>query len=459
MTYSNADLAIIRKYDRPGPRYTSYPTAVEFHEGVGPSTYAEHLALAAEHADEALSLYLHLPFCWERCWYCGCNVVISRKPAAEAHYRETLLKEVRMVAERLGPRRRLRQLHWGGGTPTYAEPEALASFHASVLESFELEPDAEVAVEVDPRVTTAEHIHALAEAGFNRLSVGVQDFNQEVQAAIGRLQTVEETAGLIQEARRSGFVSVNVDLIYGLPKQTVAGFQDTIAQVLEIRPDRVAVYGYAHLPQIQRNQRKIDAEALPSGSEKLALFNTATDGFEDAGYVPLGLDHFALPEDELAKAAVAGRLGRNFMGYTVRSAPDTIACGLSAIGDVAGAFVQNEKHLARYQRAIESGALATIKGRVRTGDDELRGAIITALMVNNHLDIAAVEARFGIDFGATFADELADLVPLATEGLVEVRPGAIEVVGLGRRLVRNVAMVFDAYRKQPSQRTTFSRTV
>ncbi|MDJ0973034.1 MAG: oxygen-independent coproporphyrinogen III oxidase [Planctomycetota bacterium] len=459
MTYSDAELALIRKYDRPGPRYTSYPTAVEFHDGVGPETYAEHLALASKQVDEPLSLYIHLPFCWERCWYCGCNVVISRKPIAEEHYREILLKEIRMVAERLGERRTLRQLHWGGGTPTYAEPEALATFHKAVLEHFDMTPDAEVAIEVDPRVTTADHIEALAGVGFNRLSAGVQDFDTDVQEAIGRIQTFEQTAGLIAAARTHGFESVNVDLIYGLPKQTVEGFEETIRRVLEIRPDRVAVYGYAHLPQIQRNQRKIDAEDLPSGSAKLAIFNAATDGFEDAGYVPLGMDHFALPEDELARAAIEGRLGRNFMGYTVRNAPDTIACGLSSIGDVAGAFVQNEKHLARYQRAIEGGELATIKGRVRTQDDVVRGAIITELMVNNHLDIRATEARFGLDFATDFADELKDLAPLATDGLVEVTPEAIDVVGLGRRLVRNVAMVFDAYRKQPTERETFSRTV
>ena len=452
-------IELLRRYDRPGPRYTSYPTAVAFHDGVGPEIYAEHLAEAARRESDPLSLYLHLPFCRERCWYCGCNVVITSKTDVERRYRQALLAEVREVGRRLGGRTRLKQLHWGGGTPTFGDPQELLAFHNEVLDVFQLEDDAEVAVEVDPRVTTTAHLEALAEGGFNRLSLGVQDFTPEVQEAVNRIQSFEQTRELIETARALGFGSVNIDLIYGLPKQSPETFQQTLAQVEQIRPERIAIYSYAHVPWIQKKQNRIQVEDLPTPETKLELFESAAERLIDFGYVEVGMDHFALPDDELGLAAEAGTLGRNFMGYTVKQAPDTIACGVSAIGDVAGGFFQNEKHLARYERAVNAGDLATVKGCLRTDEDRLRGHIITELMVNMRLDMADVERRFEIDFDRKFAKELDALSGPMADGLVVRSDGILEVTPLGRRLVRNVCMAFDGRLATGDDKPVYSRTV
>ncbi len=456
MTTTTADL--IHRYDKPGPRYTSYPTAVEFHD-IEPALYAEHLEHAAARTDEPLSLYLHLPFCTERCLFCGCNVVITRKREVEEHYLGVLEREIRDVARRLGGRRRLRQYHWGGGTPTYLTPEEMRRLQAVVLEEFELEADAEVAIEVDPRVTTREHMETLRELGFNRLSLGVQDFTPEVQERVKRIQTFEQTRDLVQLGRDLGFGSTNIDLIYGLPLQRPETFADTLAKVLEIRPERVAAYSYAHVPWLKVQQRRIMEENLPTPEVKLELIAGALAAFRGAGYAAIGMDHFALPEDELATAQADGTLWRNFMGYTVRHAPDMIACGMSGIGDVAGGYFQNQKKLIRHQHAVEAGELPVERGFVLSPDDRLRRHVITALMCNFHLDIGAVEERFEIDFAATFGRELEALAPFVDDGFVQLGNGSIDIVGDGRLFVRNVCMTFDAYLAQHAEKQAFSRTV
>lgn len=449
----------IRRYDRPGPRYTSYPTAAEFHPGADAEVYEGHLRRAAEATGDTLSLYLHLPFCAERCHYCGCNVVITRKREVAERYLDGLEREIRAAAGCLGHRRRLRQLHWGGGTPTYLTVAELRRLGEVVRGSFELEADAEMAIEIDPRVTTVEQLEALRELGFNRLSLGVQDFTPEVQRAVNRVQPFEPTAELVAAARGLGFPSINIDLIYGLPHQTVETFAETLDLVKSLRPERVAAYSYAHVPWMRVQQKRIREQDLPIPEVKLELIARAIDVFRGAGYRAIGMDHFALPEDELGRALDEGTLWRNFMGYTVRQANDLIGCGMSAISDVSGGLFQNDAKLIRYQRAMDAGRFATRRGVVLSAEDRLRRFVITSLMCRFEVDTAEVEARFRIDFATTFASEVEALKPFVEDGFVEIGGGGIRVVGDGRLFVRNVCMAFDTYLSRAGSQRRFSRTV
>ena len=454
-------IELLQRYDRPGPRYTSYPTAVEFHEGFDANTYASHLERAAMEASLPLSLYVHLPFCEERCTFCGCTVVITRKREIAARYLEYVHRELALVARVLGARRRVLQYHWGGGTPTYLSVDQIRALHAAVAERFEIVPDAEVAIEVDPRVTSAAQLEALREIGFNRLSMGVQDFTPEVQQAVNRIQPEALTRDLFERARRLGFESINIDLIYGLPLQTPSSFGRAVDAVVAMRPDRVAVYSYAHVPWIRPHQRRIAPETLPSGARKLELFREAMDRFLGAGYAQIGMDHFALGDDEIARAAASGALHRNFMGYTTRPAPDLIGVGLSAIGDAAGGFAQNARKLSTYYAALDEGRFATERGYVLDEDDRLRRQVIADLMCNFGVDRRAIEERFGIRFDDYFASELEELggAPRA-DGLVELTADRVQVTPLGRLLVRNVAMIFDRHlRERTGGQPVFSRTV
>jgi len=459
MTTITAEL--LARYDRPGPRYTSYPTAAEFHEGVGADAYAECLAAAAQHPDRPLGLYVHLPFCQNRCHYCGCNVVITSRRAVARDYLDVLKMEILDVAKRLGERRTVRQMHWGGGTPTYLWPEQIRELGAALGESFTFEDDAEIAVEVDPRVTSVEHLRALRDVGFNRLSLGVQDFTPAVQVAIGRLQEFEATAELVSEARRLGFKSINVDLIYGLPFQQVETFKHTLDQVLTIRPDRVAVYGYAHMPWLKVHQRRIEESTLPSPQERLELVAATAQAFQGAGYLAVGMDHFALPEDDMGRAREAGTLWRNFMGYTVRHAPDSIGFGMSAISDVEGHYVQNHHKLNRYQDAVRDHKLPAARGYALSDDDKIRRHVITALMCNGRLDIPALEKHLGIEFFTYFADAWEALASLEADGLATRTETTLELTELGAPFVRNAAMAFDAYleERMTDGKARFSRTV
>jgi oxygen-independent coproporphyrinogen-3 oxidase len=455
--------SLLRQYDRPGPRYTSYPTAVEFNDTFDEAAYRRHLEAASAAPGEPLSLYVHLPFCEARCSYCGCMVIITQKREVAARYLDYLDREIEMLARALGPRRRIVQHHWGGGTPTYLTPAQMTRLHRTVERWFELDPDAEQAIEIDPRVTTREQIDLLRSLGFNRLSMGVQDFTPDVQDAINRRQSEPMTRELYRYARRAGFDSINVDLIYGLPRQRLDAFRRTLDSVVDMRPERIAVYSYAHVPWLRPHQKAIDPSALPDASLKFELFGAAIETFLGGGYVAIGMDHFALPGDELAVAAEARKLHRNFMGYTTRPASDMFGVGVSSIGDVRGAFAQNEKKLPRYYDALDAGRFPIERGYALTPDDLVRRFVITELMCNFHVSRAAVAERFGVDFDDHFAAELAELSegpgPVA-DGFLRIDQEGLTVTGPGRLFVRNICMAFDRYlRSHQTGRPVFSRTI
>jgi len=455
---------LLSRYDRPGPRYTSYPTAVEFHEGVNDAEYRRRLTAADAAADDPLSLYVHLPFCEARCAYCGCNVVITSHRHVEQRYLDYLDREIDLLAAHLPHRRTVSQMHWGGGTPTYHAPADLARMFQRLTRAFSFTPDAEIGVEIDPRVTSVEQLTTLRGLGFNRLSLGVQDFTPEVQEAVNRVQSYELTRGIIEAGRALGFGSVNIDLIYGLPYQTTDGFQRTLDQVLTLRPDRVAVYSFAFVPWIRAHMKHLPAESLPGADVKLALLAETIDAFVGAGYRQIGMDHFALPDDELARAIDNRSLNRNFMGYTVQSARDMVALGVSGIGDVQGAFIQNTKKLSEYYAALDAGRFPVERGYALDEDDRIRRHVITELMCNAHLDMGDVERRFGIAFSRYFEHELAELTKddsPATDGLVQVNDRSIDVTPAGRLFIRNVCMVFDRYlrARTATAQPVFSRTV
>lgn len=451
----SADLLI--RHDKPGPRYTSYPTAPTWSDFFKDPEYRHALSVAALD-DAPLSVYVHIPFCSHRCAFCGCNVIISKSETIVDKYLRYLDREIEMAAEALGPRRRVNQLHWGGGTPTFLTTEQMQRLFDSITRHFQIEPGAEVALEVDPRVTSLEHIRKLRELGFGRVSMGVQDLDPGVQAAIDRNQTQEQTERLVQWCREEGMDSVNIDLVYGLPKQTIESWTRTIQSVIVLRPDRMAVYSYAHLPDSQHNQRKISANDLPRGAAKYELLAQARRMFVQAGYRAIGMDHFALPEDELSIAVDRRRLSRNFMGYTVKQAPDMIGFGTSAIGEVGGALAQNEKKLSRYFEAIEDGRMATARGTEFTRDDQIRAWVIREITCNFHLDFAELQNRWEIEFAKYFEAEHDELAALAGDDFVSIDDNGLSVKPLGQVFVRNVAMVFDAYLRS-GFRHAFSRTV
>ncbi len=452
---------LLARYDKPGPRYTSYPTAVEFTDDVNAQVYEEHLK-AASQKDAPISLYLHLPFCEHRCAFCGCHVIITKKRDIIADYLQVLHREIDLIADRLGNRTTVRQYHWGGGTPTYLTVDEMRALHQKVTSRFTIEPEAEVAIEVDPRHTSDEQMDLLKEMGFNRLSMGVQDFTPEVQEVIQRNQTEEETVRLVEKTRDLGFPSMNLDLIYGLPGQKLDSFVENLKKVIQLRPERVAVYSYAHVPWMKANQRKTDEDFLPAPEVKLRLFGEARSHFLQAGYEAIGMDHFALPDDELAVAAREQRLHRNFMGYTTRPAPDFVGLGISAIGDVGDAFFQNEKMIPGYKRRVLAGDPPVFRGVVLTAEDRLRRDVILSLMCNWRVERAPVEEKHGIDFARHFAAELAELETPRAEGFLEWDEdyAEIRVVGDGKLFIRNIAMIFDErLRRMDREGPVFSRTV
>ncbi|MFO7767567.1 MAG: oxygen-independent coproporphyrinogen III oxidase [bacterium] len=450
----------LRKFDKPGPRYTSYPTAVEFTDEVGLQEYRSKLA-EADGRDEPLSFYTHLPFCEHRCLFCGCHVVITEHRDVAAKYLEYVKQEVELLAGALPDRRRIAQMQWGGGTPTYFTPGQLEDYYRHLTSRFTFDEGAEISIEVDPRVTGEDHLRALSDLGFNRLSMGVQDFTPEVQEAIGRYQTFEQTRDQMAFAREVGFEEgINLDLIYGLPQQTPESFNENLDQVLQLRPDRVAVYSFAYVPWIRGHQRKIDEESLPLPEVKLELYLTAMNRFLEAGYEPIGMDHFALPEDELSVAARERRLHRNFMGYTTQPATDMVAVGISGIGDVRSAFFQNAKKLSTYYEELDARRLPVVKGYVLDADDRLRQYVISRIMCDFRLSKKEVGERFGVDFDDYFEDSLKGLSEPIEEGLVTMDAEAITVTERGRLFVRNVCMAFDRYlAEKQKDRPIFSRTV
>jgi oxygen-independent coproporphyrinogen-3 oxidase len=442
---------LMRRYDVAGPRYTSYPTAPEWKQDFGPAHLAERMEAASVESASPLSLYVHLPFCRSLCWYCGCNVVISKDAAAADRYLDHLALELDLAAERLGSRRTVSQIHWGGGTPTFLSEAQIERLWTELTRRFTVAPDAEVAIEVHPALTTHAQLSLLRQLGFNRVSMGLQDFDPTVQQATNRIQTPEQTRGLLEHARALGFSGVNFDLIYGLPHQNAERWARTLEQVLEMRPDRLAVYSFAFMPDVLKHQKRMPAEAIPGGRAKLDLFRAAYGAFVGAGYRPIGMDHFAVPEDELARAQERRTLGRNFQGYTVKWATDVVALGSTGISDVGGAYAQNVRALPYYYERVSRGQFATERGFHLTEDDKRRRAVITQLMCNFWVDLGEEGTRY-------FAPELERLRGHEEDGLV-VRTGSqLELTPMGRLFVRNVAMVFDAHLARAAN-PRFSRTV
>ena len=455
---------LLARLDVPGPRYTSYPTADRFVEAFGPAEHQRALrsrmsGSARSSSGSPLSIYVHIPFCESVCYYCGCNKIVTRQHDRAGAYLDTLEAEIALHVAELGNRQPVTQLHLGGGTPTFLNDVELSRLMTMLRRSFALAGESEVSIEVDPRTVDAARLTHLRALGFDRLSFGVQDFDPDVQKAVHRLQSFESVRGLLGVARALRFGSTNMDLIYGLPQQTAASFERTIEQVCGLRPDRIALYAYAHLPQRFKPQRRIDAALLPAASQKIAMLAQAIQRFEDAGYVYIGMDHFALPDDSLAVARRQGRLHRNFQGYSTRPDCDLIGLGVSSISRVGATYSQNAKTLAEYTDAISRGQFGTARGIALTRDDILRRAVIMALMCQGRVEFESISLAHLIDFGEVFKPELAALQQLAGSGLVELVPGAIEATPLGWYFIRSIAMVFDRHLQADRARSQFSRVI
>jgi oxygen-independent coproporphyrinogen-3 oxidase len=458
----SADL--LRRLDQPGPRYTSYPTADRFIEAFGPEDYERALRSrmqgAARNAGVApLSLYVHIPFCESLCYYCACNKIVTRHHERAAPYLKALEAEVGLHAVELGLRQPVSQLHLGGGSPTFLSDAELAALMAMLRRAFAISASAEISIEVDPRTADPQRLRHLASLGFNRLSFGVQDFDAAVQTAVHRVQSVDSVRHLLDAARALNFRSTNVDLIYGLPRQTPASFARTIDQVCELRPDRIALYAYAHLPQRFKAQRRIDTALLPPAPDKIAMLAQAIEGFGAAGYAYIGMDHFALPDDPLAIAKRQGRLHRNFQGYSTQPDCDLIGLGVSAIGRIGATYSQNAKTLDEYQDALAQHTFPIARGLALTRDDLLRRAVIMALMCQGRVEFESISLSHLVDFRRTFAAELAALRPLQAEGLVTIDADAIDVTPLGWYFVRSIAMVFDRHLQADRARDHYSRVI
>lgn len=451
------DGALLQKYDRPLPRYTSYPTAAEFTADFNRHCFQREL-LRSNEERLPLSLYIHIPFCQSACYFCGCNVIITQSQTIAKTYLDALAEEIALVAARLDRTRPVIQMHWGGGTPNYLTIDQVESLWRTLTHHFEFAKDAEISIEVNPRYVNREYLFRLRELGFNRISFGLQDFDPQVQLAVNRIQPEAWLFQVMEWIRAAGFASVNIDLIYGLPYQTVQSFETTIAKTLRLDPDRIAVFNFAYLPNLKPIQKRIDPTTLPNGSTKLAILQRVIEMLTSQGYQYIGMDHFAKPTDELAIAQEAGTLKRNFQGYTTLPAADLIGFGLTSISMLQEAYAQNQKHLATYFSEIAAGQLATERGIQLRGEDLLRRTIIMEFMCQFSLDKGAIARQFNLDFDTHFAPELAALEELAADGLLKLGRDRLEVTPVGRLLIRNIAAAFDAYLQQKSGRT-FSKAI
>lgn len=472
----------LAKYNRPGPRYTSYPTAPVWNDAFGPDDL-ERVHADADRAASPVSLYMHLPFCESLCLFCACNVIIQKNKSVTPPYLDVLKREIKHVAANVSRSRQVTQFHWGGGTPTYLSPPQMEDLFAFTRERFTFAPDAEIGVEVDPRVTTLQHLQSLRRLGFNRLSMGVQDFQPQVQQAINRIQPFEMTRDLIAAARSLGFDSINVDLIYGLPCQTAGSFSDTIDQVLQIAPDRIALFSYAHVPWLKKQQGSFAAH-LPEGMQKFEIFRAGLLKFLEAGYLYIGMDHFARPADELAVSQQNRTLHRNFQGYTTKSGADLYGMGITAISGIQNAYAQNQRDIPSWEKSVNERGIATMRGYHLSDDDRLRRAVISRLLCHTvlfkdeisrlydeirkhpadagaHLGGRFSASHSGFDFDSYFADDLRALQPAAEDGLVIFTPNEIRATWLGHIFIRNLAMVFDPYleRQQLAAKPLFSKTL
>ncbi|MBN2226132.1 MAG: oxygen-independent coproporphyrinogen III oxidase [candidate division Zixibacteria bacterium] len=453
---------LVDRYDRPGPRYTSYPTVPEWSDSYGPQDFKQAICGAAARTDEPLSLYLHIPFCRKRCWFCGCNTNVTGSPNSADAYLIRIRRETEIISQLLKDRKGVSQLHWGGGTPTILTTDQTREAYRIHTDHFDINNNAEISVELDPRVTTPERIDLFKKLGFNRLSLGVQDLDENVQAAIGRDQNAGKTIELYHHCRRMGFPGINFDLIYGLPKQTPDSFRQTVNHVISLRPDRIALYSFAYLPQLKANQKKIEPADLPEAETKLQLFLIARKLFLDGGYVQIGMDHFVLPDDELALAMKRGKLRRNFMGYTINAAEDWLGIGISSISYIDRQFAQNASGISSYYEAIDNDRPAIYRGLKLSDDDVIRQQVITDLMCNFRVDLNTISRQFGIETEDYFAVELAKLQPFVDDSLVTRDKNIIAVTDMGQLFVRNIAMLFDVYLTKSNTdrpRGQFSRTV
>ena len=451
--------AILEKYNRPGPRYTSYPTAPVWKDDFGPDDLEKYYA-RAEELSTPLSLYMHIPFCENLCLFCACTVSIQKDKKVAIPYLQALKREIDHVAKHVSGKRPVIQFHWGGGTPTYLTVPQMEDLFQYTHERFSFAPDAEIGIEVDPRVTSRAQLESLRRLGFNRLSMGIQDFQRKVQETIHRVQPYEMTRDLIVASREIGFQSINIDLIYGLPYQTADSFRATIDQALTLLPDRVAMFSYAHVPWLKKQQGSFAAH-LPEGMEKFRIFRAGLQKFLDAGYLYIGMDHFARPGDELAIAQQNRTLHRNFQGYTTKAGADLYGMGVSAISSVGEAYAQNRREVPDYESTVAKRGIATMRGYRLSHDDVLRRAVIGRLLCHTVIPKHEVEAEFGISFDEYFAPELLRLENAQDEGLVALSPHEISVTPLGRIFIRNVAMTFDRYlhEQQMDQRPLFSKTL
>ena len=470
MTTSTPTLASIRdqlrvsedflgRYNRPGPRYTSYPTAPVWNDAFGPADL-EKVHAEADAAHSPISLYMHLPFCESLCLFCACNVIIQKDHSVAPPYLDVLKKELAHISKNISRSRQVVQFHWGGGTPTYLTPPQIEDLFAATRDHFTFSPEAEIGIEVDPRVTSRAHLETLRKLGFNRLSMGIQDFEPLVQKTIHRIQPFELTRDLIASARDLGFNSINVDLIYGLPFQTADTFARTVDQILELTPDRIALFSYAHVPWLKKQQGSFVAH-LPEGMTKFEIFRTGLLKFLEAGYLYIGMDHFAKPGDELAVSQQNRTLHRNFQGYTTKAGADLYGMGITAISGIQNAYAQNQRDIPNWQRAVEDRGIATMRGYHLSPDDRLRRAVISRLLCHTVIFKSEISKEFSIDFDSYFANELQALEPAARDGLVELLPEKISATWLGRIFIRNLAMHFDPYleKQQLASKPLFSKTL
>jgi oxygen-independent coproporphyrinogen-3 oxidase len=449
----------LARYNRPGPRYTSYPTAPVWNDSFGPDDL-ERVHEAAERARSPVSLYMHIPFCESLCLFCACNVIIQKDKRVAPPYLSVLKREMERVSRSVSKQREVVQFHWGGGTPTYLTPEQIEDLFGAVRARFTFAADAEIGIEVDPRVTSRAHLETLRRLGFNRLSMGIQDFHAEVQKAIHRIQPFELTRDLLFAARELGFDSINVDLIYGLPYQTPERFAHTVDQILELAPDRVALFSYAHVPWLKKQQGSFAAH-LPEGMQKFEIFRTGLLKFLEAGYLYIGMDHFAKPGDELAISQRNRTLHRNFQGYTTKAGADLYGMGVTAISGIQNAYAQNHRELAAWEKAVGERGIATMRGYRLSEDDRLRRAVISRLLCHTVVIKEEIAREFGVDFDRYFATELAHLEAPREDGLVSLDAGEIRATWLGRIFIRNLAMVFDPYleKQQLAAKPLFSKTL
>ncbi|HME11851.1 MAG TPA: oxygen-independent coproporphyrinogen III oxidase [Candidatus Acidoferrum sp.] len=449
----------LAKYNRPGPRYTSYPTAPIWNDSFGPDDL-EQVHAEANAAHSPVSLYMHLPFCESLCLFCACNVIISKNKGVTPPYLDVLKQEVERVSQNISRKREVVQFHWGGGTPTYLTPPQIEDLFTYAHERFTFSPSAEIGIEVDPRVTSREHLEVLRKLGFNRLSMGVQDFHPEVQQAIHRIQPYELTHDLIVAARELGFDSINVDLIYGLPYQSSERFAHTVDQILTMAPDRIALFSYAHVPWLKKQQGSF-ATHLPEGMQKFEIFRTGLSKFLDAGYLYIGMDHFAKPGDELATAQQNRTLHRNFQGYTTKAGADLYGMGITAISGIQNAYAQNHRDLPGWQAAVASRGIATMRGYRLSEDDRLRRAVISRLLCHTVIFKDEISKEFAIDFNTYFAADLQKLAAARADGLLVETANELRATWLGRIFIRNLAMAFDPYleKQQLDAKPLFSKTL